>query len=711
MDEELSYEEQLKQLDIPSSPANNLAVDTLRSRPSIDKYPVDLPPDRSWVRLSFLLLTDDKNNVPLDNQDVINRAYSSAVLKYTDSSIGGNTCINPPPQFTRYADIREKGIRSDSQKVSLGEAVGHIGMGRYYSEAIDDNNQIIHMRFGVPEFNSLTSFLTGFYSSAAASTARAGRYDDNLLNSIARGVGTIVGLAVAPLFIIPMAINLLGTAAKYFLNIPTSKFYNIRPCMHVYWSAVQSIVNQISVNMGITYPAESELMNKVFNDQNIGTAKKELGILSTFLDKDILEPDGTINVYAIANKSKRLQMDFEINLRNIIENSSNTDYDEAIRKALIGNDGKGGVLNTNSLLLKRSKINEVDRFSLESMLYRFINGTPSLAKATDKSIETSARIPEGDGKTEFTAKQQDPGFLNYLISNMADGSDWASFRVDYTGSVTESFSSSASESTLSSKFNSISKTASDLRFNLADGNIDSLGIINSVKDMVTNAVGAAASTLNIDGLFAIAGNAFMEIPKAWDSSTVNLPSANYTMTLNSPYGNPISQLLNIYIPLAMILAAALPKATGKQSYTSPFLCELYDRGRVITRTGLINSLSITRGEGNLGFNNEGRTSSIIVNFSVMDLSNIMAMPVRTEFSLMPFEGLFDSENAFSDYLMALSGLKLSDCIHRIPILIRQWKRIKADTSTFFSGAQFASYFNTLPGVAQLGAVFRGTNKT
>lgn len=48
-------------------------------------------------------------------------------------------------------------------------------MGRKYSEAIDDNGQLIHMRFGLPQFNSLMTFFTGFYDSGASILSRTGR--------------------------------------------------------------------------------------------------------------------------------------------------------------------------------------------------------------------------------------------------------------------------------------------------------------------------------------------------------------------------------------------------------------------------------------------------------------------------------------------------------------------------------------------------------
>ena len=55
--------------------------------------------DASWVRQSFLVTADQLQAVDLQN-----RTFTTASLKFTDTTLGGNFAINPPPQFTRTAD-------------------------------------------------------------------------------------------------------------------------------------------------------------------------------------------------------------------------------------------------------------------------------------------------------------------------------------------------------------------------------------------------------------------------------------------------------------------------------------------------------------------------------------------------------------------------------------------------------------------------------
>jgi len=68
----------------------------------------DIVKDSSWIQNSFLA-TNDEIDVSLS----IKRFYTSADMKFTDSSLGGGFACNPMTQFTRYADIRRKGRRAN----------------------------------------------------------------------------------------------------------------------------------------------------------------------------------------------------------------------------------------------------------------------------------------------------------------------------------------------------------------------------------------------------------------------------------------------------------------------------------------------------------------------------------------------------------------------------------------------------------------------
>jgi hypothetical protein len=690
-----------------------------------------IPKDNTWLKQSFIVGSQSRNGIQsgLSAQDVMNRRFTYAQLSYTDSSIGGNKWINPLPQYTRYADIRHVGIHLDAHEVTIAapKAGGTLGQGSYYNEAHDQNAQVIHLRFGVASYNSLTQFLTGFYSGEMAAAARAGRFTDDMLNGFFRATGNIIGLAIVPMFIVPIAFLAWGQATRMLANWPSSKFYTLKPTMPLYWNTVTSIVNQMAVNSGLSSFVDTNQSRAILNG-GVGTteltASTVANFVGRFLPGDILKPNGTIDVYAMANRANRQSIAFEKIVGDAFERA----------KGGAGSDDFFEVIRNAMTTAKSNKVSPVQPWRLEEYLSNFakydkynrVNGTTSDIEKdfrqpqdkTDSNTTNTTDVPANAGTTKSQTSASGANYkpstdvdpwINYLVSNFNDGSDYASFRVDYTGPVHDGFSSSVMENPLATKINSMSSQARSVRISMADGNIN--GVIGTAYDGIKSLLSGVAEVIQIEGLAAAAGSAFVDIPKNWESSTADLPKSTYSMTLISPYGNPISQLFNIWVPLSMLLAGALPLATGKQSHTSPFLCELHDRGRTMVQCGLIDSLSISRGTSNLGFTNEGKPLAIEVSFTVMDLSSIMAVPVQPGFSISSALGnIFDSENAFSHYLMTLAALNLSDVTYRVPLLRYQTNRLVADVQSFVSSSHIASYVASLPGVNLISAVMRGTDR-
>ena len=101
----------------------------------LSKLPSTVLLDRKWVRQSFLLSGDDVANSKF-------RIESLAEQKFTSSRLGGNWTINNPPQFTRYADPRDSGLHSKNDWYKHADG-NDVGMGHYYSDAIDNTRQEI----------------------------------------------------------------------------------------------------------------------------------------------------------------------------------------------------------------------------------------------------------------------------------------------------------------------------------------------------------------------------------------------------------------------------------------------------------------------------------------------------------------------------------------------------------------------------------------
>ena len=690
---------------------DRMASELLLSRPPADEVPTLPITDAQWARQAFIIgnprnENDNSGKGFLDEIGIQNRYFNSAYLKWTDSSLGGNICINPFPQFTRYADIREPGLRANAQQVTLEMAQGDIGMGNYYSEALDDNMQVVHMRFGVPSYNSLFQFFTGFYNSSASVLARTGRFDDTIIDTVLKAGASVVGLAILPLAIVPIAIGFIGHAARFFMRWPASKFYYSKPAMPVYWTAVTNMMNQISVNKGVTFSSPSKQQETV-----IGKSKAFNSAEQTVLHKlfpDAITKNGDIDVKAIASRSKRLQMRQDYALNKILTEGGTQSWYGKV-KTLV-KDQNGGVTNTDGP-------KDTGEFALENYIQRFLD-VPVMSRITSifngqSESDLKARDNEEDPSikdTPFSENGNTDGVADHFLANLADGSDWVSFRVNSTGPATDSFSSSTGKSSLAEKINTVSSSARDMRINFAQGNIDPAGITSMISSGISSVISGAASLLQISGLAAVAGNAFVDIPDHWTESSASLNKSSYSFTLICPYGNIISQTMYLHMPLCCLLAGALPLATGKQSHTSPFLVELFDRGRRTTRLGLITEVTITRGTSNLGFNNDDHPLALDVSFTVTDLSSVVAMPILPGFSLNIAEGLFDPDSMYTDYLLTLSSVGLRDLNDRWPVFQYQWARAKANFNSLISPSNMGMNLAALPGINMLSGLMRGTER-
>lgn len=616
--------------------------------------------DERWVRRAFLV--SDKNLSRLDHR---NSMWSDAEFKFVDTTLGGNYAINPPPQFTRFCDV---------PLPSRTKVNGH-GIGPYYSEAIDDTSQIVHFRMGEARFNNLATFYSNAYNPEAAMMAKTGR-----MNKAFFTIGQAAGFIISIMSFKLLAVRALAEGYRLLMGAPKSRYYYHTPTMHTYWSAVTTILNQLTVNRGIVPRVGGDTTAHLDGDYKFSS--QDLRRMHEALP-DVFRKDGGIDVYAVANRAKRIYRRNEAKLRELIERADTSNFD------------LGDIIK---------------RFQQENRVVDD-GGSRGLHGYLDSWYETEQSRPPGDSlNPQVTTEVETTSgiyasfkkIIEFFEAEADDGGMFATFRVNYTGTVNESFSNSVGESEVQSKLNSMVSAARNINFTIAGGNIAG-GVGEAIQAAKSLAEGTLSS-LGLGGLAAIGGSAFFDMPKVWEQSVASMPRSNYTVRLTSPYGDPISQMMNIYMPLAMLLAMALPRSTGKQSYTSPFLIEYYDKGRAQSRLGMIDTMSITRGTSGLGFNKDGHALAIDVSFSIVDMSSIMHMPITM--GLNPVgdffnmvagsvvgglaggaiagvpgaaagaavgaaaktaldSGYFDDSTVYSDYLAVLAGMGVNDQIYHI----------------------------------------------
>lgn len=602
--------------------------------------------DTDWVRQSFMLPAN-----AIDAVDAVRRIFTDASLKFTDTTLGGNFAVNPPPQFCRHADLKVKGRFSGSR-----------GMGRYYSEAIDDNSQHVHMRFGVPQFNSLTSFFTSFYDPEASVLARTGR-NSGLFYYSGRVLGFVITLPLQPII-------QTGRFYKFLVGEPTSKYYFLKPTMPNYWSAVQTIANGIGVNMGIiprVFSSETDIIKESGGDYSAD----DIAYYHRMLP-EIFAEGGGIDVYAVATRAQRLA------------DRNRTLLTEHLEKATNNEDLQARMQEFQSTMIEDPGSTHMSAISGKA-------GSRGFDAYINAWKAQQAATPPGN--VEDVEKEGSKSWFQsigeFATAEARDGSQFVTFRVDYTGTASESFSSTARESDIAGAINSMSSSTRSTRFSFADGNLGDnviAGTLESIAKGVSDVATGIADGIGVSGLAALAGRALVDIPKHWESSSFQPTRHEFTIQLRTPYGNKMSRYLNLMVPLSMILAGALPLSTGKQSYTSPFLCELYSKGRGQIRLGIIDSLTITRGVGNLGWTQDGDPLGIDVSFSVLDLSTIMHMPIASS------QGVISDDTAFTDYLAVLGSLGLADQIYPTKKLRLNITRKITELKTWLSPAKQANWF-------------------
>jgi hypothetical protein len=607
-----------------------------------------------WLRHAFLLPTSD--DMTSYGSATKRRYANSAAFKFTNTTLGGNWAINNPPQFTRYADIRQPGRgRTEASRAQ--------GMGRYYSEAIDDPAQVIHMSFGVPQFSSWSSFFSNFYDRNAAMLANTGRVSGLWYNAGFIG-GMVVTLPLQPFII---GVSAVKRVYNFLAKNSPSKWYYFKPTMHAYWSSVNTIANELAVGLGLV---PRVLAPSQFNYSNDGEKPKtdpgqdvNAKVISEMnrLFPDIFREDGGIDVMALSTRTQRISDASQQAMEKMQQNAENAqELREAISKYVT------------------DKVADPDP-DMNARRY------------FEEYLKVDQGDTEGLGTTESISSWKDlsvKGVYDFMKAHQRDGSQFATFRVNHNGSMSESFTNSTRDSEIAQTLNSKVAQGRQASMSFMSGNITD--VIGDVMNSFQSFVAGGLDSVSLGGLATLAGTAFIDIPKMWDSSTAQLPRAEYTIPLVSPYGNKISRFINMYVPLAMVMAGSLPRSAGRSAYTSPFICQVYHQGRVQCQLGMVESMTLTRGTGNVGWNADHDMLGAELTISVVDLSSILHIPIKSGFTTgnwtadaasaaatLAAEGMggdtaaaltqaatndqvWDEQSLFSDYMAVLTSLPISD---------------------------------------------------
>lgn len=676
-----------------------------------DGNTVDDVLDRLWLKNTFLMpeTTLDKT-VGYKQWLIKNRYRTSADAKFTSTAVGLNGSCNPRPQFTRYADIRSKGKLYKRPDVSFetpnntvrAEDMHGYGMGGYYSQAIDDTAQRIYMRFGTPMYTPITAWMSNVFDPKRAVYANRG-----VLSTAIIGVADVASTAAAIVGAPFLALGLAAlTVYNVFTNTSSSRFFSMRPSMHEYWLAVEDMVNSLVAKRTLLPSILPEYHRG--NDSKLNEPRK---ITDAFIKElntalpDIFKENGRISIFGLALRAqgafnRMWHTDYIANMESPL-GANYTDYPKNAKGEFHDTymSAKDGSITVASKLFERAHElwgNSADVVTLSGDPAKASNNIAAMGNSIlinplnrNSKGEIDATIPVAtDGKT--ASQMQDEAIRKnvkenqswfdrlgtYFLDELTGGAGFAVFSVDSTGTSTASFSNGTQANPLEATLNGLSSKARTYTSMISSAGsavtqIPLVGEIASLIGGVATVIASNASWGLANPLLALLYGVNIELPKMWESATTDFPKADYKIKCIAPYGNAMSQLINVYVPLAMVLAGGLPRGTGSQSYGSPFICQVYDRGRVQNTLGMISSISVTRGTSNLPFNRKGQANAVDIDFSVVNLDSVMFAPISTgglvgdlQAALSPLK----EDNTFTDYLSAVAGLDVMTQIYGIPKL-------------------------------------------
>lgn len=646
-----------------------------------------------WLKESLLVInTTDPENIKKD-------VYAGSRINYSSTEPGGMIYMNPLPQACRYSDLR---VPNRLSKLGTGSAPVSDdiyydpdirGLGNIYDTVHNANSQIVHFRWGVPAFNSLSTFWSGFYNRDLSSLTRNGKVDDGLFSFIGSAIGTIFSIPFVPFIMV-------GKMWRFFTGAPANKYWYVQPAMPLLWTAINTMTNHAAVNLGII-PRFFMNDQKILADSSLGinsSGREEveayMKILHDYMP-NVFREDGGIDVYRLASRATALEHKENEALREIANSSTRESLAQKINEYLDSpiDDPEKNIRN------------------LEDGLTSYMDSPLGKSKGGDlgmlsEGVKRSFINSEGD-----VNQYEETGLVDLFLAELRDGSAFISYRVNHTGPLTESFSNSSSKPEIFDSVNERSRQARSKVFSFAGGNFGDGVLAGSVEGVVAavgNLVGGTLESIGLDGLAVAAGAAFASTQELWEESVSNIPEQTYTIDLNSISADPLSLLLDIYIPLFSLMAPALPRSTGSSSYTGPFVGEMFDEGKCISRNCMISSMSIERGTGDVGWSAAGHALNIRVTMTVKDLNTVLHMPIAAGWSFNPAEMLMPDDTPFNDYMSAITNLSLRDVVY--PITGKLPLNIARAASDFRSWASLSRVVNSSVNGNSLGRMFQGITR-
>lgn len=240
------------------------------------------------------------------------------------------------------------------------------------------------------------------------------------------------------------------------------------------------------------------------------------------------------------------------------------------------------------------------------------------------------------------------------------------YYLDGMETMSRSFSTSTTDSSLASQINGFADQANEIKFlfgtggalsNLLEGTEDLTASIGSSLAPALSALGGGiVGSLAGKGVNTILNGGKLVFPQIWQDSSAD-ESYSLDIKLRSPDHDNLSIFLNIMKPYCKLLALTLPHQAEDNifAYNSPFLCKAFCKGMFNVDYGMITGLNVTSG-AQCQWNDDGLPTQIDISIDLSNLYKSLSMggndPNHPEDVVR--------NTAYIDFLANISGLNVYD---------------------------------------------------
>jgi hypothetical protein len=558
----------------------------------------------------------------LYKQGIKDEYSKSGVLENVSLRFGESPVINPPWQFNELDDVRSN--------------ITYPHMGRVYLTYIYSNFPILTVQPGREKMNAnMLSFFTKGLGN-----------DHAVLNKYIRSggkSGILNGIKMALVSIKNTTLGAIeGTLGLLGVNFAdASKFITFKPAMKLYRELTNNLLREFAANLGLL-DLTQEGYNSDFNFDVVKDGKFEAMSGNS---------DDEEEYYKEIQDSFKEEGSQDL-IPKDMETKENMSAEEGVlakgRDDIPENGNEYGFFGSIAKLASIAKTEFVNGASKISSTYR---GSMRRLDVLDM-IPHIAFKNNGLKISQFFGDVENRSYLPFLCQSNI--------------SISETFSNSTKEHPIMGTINAMSEEAADSKgigqasalINGAKAVLGGNGLDEKISEFLNGAtkklageIGSQASEMGA----IMNGNGKLLVPEIWASSSY---SRSYSVDFKfwSPVGDIVSIFENVYIPYLLWVVLAAPLQTGYHSYVSPFVLKVFSKGLFSVDFGMIESLTVTRGDGS---NDRTRTNfprSIKISVSIKDLSPVLMLSLGGG----KFWKYRRANSSLTEYIATMCNLSIAD---------------------------------------------------